>query len=127
MEKLRECPFCGNTEYLRVEKVGPIYNVKCGYEHCGLDFDSLSNRQAIYNWNLRTESTPEHETVQAWEERTGETYPDDGMTWVWFQGDDYVSDDWYLSEYCNAKETTDFPSFQILVCDKPKHTPDDSD
>lgn len=26
--------------------------------------------------------TPAHETVEQWEERTGETYPDDGPVWM---------------------------------------------
>jgi hypothetical protein len=30
-------------------------------------------------WVKTTE--PKHETVQVWEERTGETYPDDGPVW----------------------------------------------
>jgi len=34
-------------------------------------------------WNTRHE--PKHETVEQWEERTGETYPDDAPVWYHYR------------------------------------------
>ncbi len=43
--------------------------------------------------------TPKHETVDQWEKRTGETYPDDGPVYVWSVNNPTCLKRWVLMEY----------------------------
>ena len=95
MEKLRECPICGHTDllYSIID-----YNTKHGHtgcRACGISVVAATHTLADNKWNTRHE--PKHETVQAWESRTGETYPDDGPVW-YKNGYDY-----YLCESNDIK------------------------
>ena len=96
-------------------------------EYILCDDENNDELWAIY-WGIKKsiKSQPKNETVEKWEERTGETYPDDSMTWAWIQGDCYSGDEWLLMEYCHAKENVDFPSFQIVVCEKPIYVPEEA-
>ena len=48
----------------------------------GRDGDYISFREDVLQGAIeRLLSLPKHETVEQWEERTGETYPDDGPVW----------------------------------------------
>lgn len=83
--------------------------------------DELSNAYTVldvcsYGIDVLTKAdTPKHETVEEWEKRTGESYPDDAPVWAWIQGDDFHSDDWELMEYQWGKINVDFPTEQIIV------------
>ncbi len=93
-EKLIECPFCGSeAEHISKPNVEIIQCTLCdmgrAYEGSG---DAL-----IAMWNTRHE--PTHETVEQWEERTGETYPDDGPVWVWTVNNPSCRKKWVLMSY----------------------------
>lgn len=95
-DKLRECPFCGSYEKL----------FKYHSENCflllltdALTCDAeVSQEESLNSWNTRHQ--PPHETVEQWEKRTGETYPDDGPIYVRYrvyEGSDQNTvneDDW---------------------------------
>lgn len=53
------------------------------YEEITGDFDNLYVRLSDVEDLI---SEPKHETVEEWEARTGETYPDDGPVWVRVDG-----------------------------------------
>jgi hypothetical protein len=76
-EKLRECPFCGRTD-MDVGEYDFIEYVSC---ECGARCHGYHDDQAVKRWNTRHE--PKHETVEEWEKRTGEAYPDEKLVIVW--------------------------------------------
>lgn len=47
---------------------------------------------------------PKHETVERWEKRTGETYPDDGPVWVNYQILKENRTEWKLTTYEDIKQ-----------------------
>ncbi len=51
----------------------------------------------------KTRHTPKHETVDQWEKRTGETYPDDRLVWSW---EDLINM-WTIITYEKYKEIMD--------------------
>jgi hypothetical protein len=80
MEKLRECPSCGSIpDLLEYGESSITIACGCGF-NCG-DWTYEDEADCIKSWNTRHE--PKHETVEQWEARTGETYPDDGPVWLW--------------------------------------------
>ena len=74
-EKLRECPFCGSKADSWAEF--DIDRVGCSNDCC-IAYSWPDGVDPV-TWNTRHQ--PTHETVQQWEERTGQTYPDDGPVW----------------------------------------------
>jgi len=83
MEKLREL-----IDYF---KVG--YEMKEGVT---LTIEEMRFIESIIN-------QPKHETVEQWEERTGETYPDDGPVWMLQIYPKLDNTWWSLVEYSEHK------------------------
>lgn len=79
-KKLYHCPMCGHTpmvEVMKKNKQLTRYKVICS---CGImTAGCIEKKNAVIRWNTRHQ--PAHETVEQWEERTGQTYPDDGPVW----------------------------------------------
>jgi len=67
--------------------------------YAGLGSNNLSHDYAV--WLELRLSTPKHETVSEWENRTGESYPDDAP--VWFRETGSFNEDsfnyWELGTY----------------------------
>lgn len=83
-DKLRECPFCGNEIILIIN---PMYNNKYKVG-CEKDCFSMPARPDVWFTSEKVayeaanhHQEPKHETVEQWEKRKGEPYPDDGPVW----------------------------------------------
>ncbi len=83
-EKLRECPFCGELPELNMMnvygKTGSSIKYSYTCSNCGLLMIEWDKEKLIKSWNTRHQ--PKHETVQQWEERTGERYRSDSPVYV---------------------------------------------
>jgi hypothetical protein len=62
--------------------------------------NSLGHIQSVID-EIRLNQS-QHETVEEWEKRTGETYPDDGPVYYTFPIDDF----WSLCEYKEWKQSS---------------------
>lgn len=86
MEKLREmkCPECSGNIIDPIKTMvsnGELKEViECESCHDLFVRDSFIKLWDI-SYNTAHQDQSKHETVQQWEERTGETYPDDGPVW----------------------------------------------
>lgn len=95
-EKLREQTIETQLEFVEWLKEKQMYNLHA----------SASQMQAMHDvWERMR--TPEHETVEQWEERTGETYPDDGPVYVWTVNNPTCRKRWRLMEYNYSKSYRD--------------------
>ena len=72
------------NEKLRELKVSLLFLLKSGAKLNGikLDKDQCSISATMLEDLIKEYDTPKHETVQQWEERTGDIYPDDGPVWM---------------------------------------------
>ncbi|MCP4392815.1 MAG: hypothetical protein GY804_00855, partial [Alphaproteobacteria bacterium] len=63
---------------------------------------AYTKQSIIDGWNNRPE--PKHETVEQWEKRTGQIYPDDGPVWSFYR---YIglsnNDEWKIEKWGSCK------------------------
>jgi hypothetical protein len=93
-----------------IVKIDELYKKWSGESHLiksGLESYDSSEVQdfgeyCIGEYKRHIESIPKHETVEQWEDRTGEVYPDDGAVWVLYTFTETairVKPYWTLKEY----------------------------
>ncbi|TET97705.1 MAG: hypothetical protein E3J23_08485 [Candidatus Stahlbacteria bacterium] len=104
-DKLRECPRCGSKAILKSaneDNRRQTNQIECTNKPCiTLTRAAMHGEEDIIKlWNTRHE--PTHETVDQWEERTGESYPDDGPVWGLYHNDMKSTKKWKLYEHKKA-------------------------
>ena len=83
-EKLRECPVCGNKSYIKTPDTDSrrrYHKFECPKCKVIITHKYAGDLLRLLDMPERMRHTPTNETVEQWEERTGETYPDDGPVW----------------------------------------------
>jgi hypothetical protein len=98
------------------EKLRDIRLLVEGYSGCMNDA-AKENQLKIIIAVANTE--PKHETVEEWEKRTGEIYPDDGPVWVnektidMGKGSAWMG--WFISTYDKRKHLNTGEYWKIIV------------
>ena len=102
MEKLRECPFCGDEVGIR-----EIREVQICCHNCGLTMFDTTKKNLIDTWNTRF--TPGYETPEQYKARTGKDWPDDAPVYALHNSD--AGYWWQLYEFSNLHDSN-----WLLVC-----------